>query len=64
MDINNPLHVFCVVHASGLYAVVNKLTKCLVTGCKQIKLAKLEKGKIKTSFNWPRMVDGGSSTTC
>ena len=29
------IHVTAVVHTCGLYAVVNKLTKCLITGCKQ-----------------------------
>ena len=30
-------HVTAVVCTCGLYAVVNKLTKCLITGCKQKK---------------------------
>lgn len=30
-------HVTAVVRTCGLYAVVNKLTKCLITGCKQKK---------------------------
>lgn len=30
-------HVTAVVGTCGLYAVVNKLTKCLITGCKQKK---------------------------
>ena len=32
------IHVTAVVHTRGLYAVVNKLTKCLITGCKQKKI--------------------------
>ena len=30
-------HVTAVVRTCGLYAVVNKLTECLITGCKQKK---------------------------
>jgi len=32
-----PFHVTAVVCTCGLYAVVNKFTKCLITGCKQKK---------------------------
>ena len=41
VDIDSSLHIFSVVDTGGLDAVVNKLTKCLITGCKQIKYWKV-----------------------
>ena len=49
MNIDGSFHVFSVVDTGGLYAVVNKLTKCLVTGCKQKKI--LEGWEISKSSN-------------